>query len=64
MLSWTEHEILTAHKTKNVAKIKNFRAFNLSDVVFAMLINVKMPTIFVHFNIYEPDKSHAQLSWA
>ena len=36
----TEHEILTSHKLKH-------RQMNLSllDVVFIMLINVKMPTI-------------------
>ena len=32
-------------KTK-IPKNKEFLAFNLSDVVFIMLINVKMPTIF------------------
>ena len=41
----TEHEISTAHKTKMLKNIKIFLAFNLSDVVFIMLINVKMPTI-------------------
>ena len=29
-----------------------------------MLINVKMPTSFWHFYIYEQDKFHARLSWA
>ena len=38
-----EHEISTAHYNK--MKIKNVFAFKLSDVVFIMLINVKMPTI-------------------
>ena len=40
MLSSTEHEISTAHK-----QLKKFLAISLSDVVFIMLINVKMPTI-------------------
>ena len=48
-------------------KTKAFLAFKLSDVVVIMLPNVKMPTnvgilICWHFNIYEHDKSHAQLS--
>ena len=36
-------------------------AFSLSDVVFIMLINVKMPTIV---DIYEQDKFFVWLSWA
>ena len=45
--------------------MKKFLALSLSYVVFLMLINVKMPTINCwHFNIYEQDKFHAQLSWA
>ena len=47
-------------------QIKQFLALNLSDVLFIMLINVKMPTIVDyncwHFNIYEQDKFCAQLS--
>ena len=49
MLNSTEPEISTAHR-----QIKKFLALSLSDVVFIMLINVKMPTIV---NIYEQDKS-------
>ena len=44
--------------------MKKFLALSLSDVVFIMLINVKMPTIVGIFYIYEQDKFHAQLSWA
>ena len=44
-LNSTEHEISTAHKTKKSSNNKTFLAFKLSDVVFIMLINVKMPTI-------------------
>ena len=39
-----KHEISTARKAK-MLKTKTFLAFKLSDVVFIMLINVKMPTI-------------------
>ena len=45
MLNLAEHEISTAHKNLNVEKIKIVLAFKLSDRVFIMLINVKMPTI-------------------
>ena len=40
----------------------NFPAFKFSNAVFIMLINVKLPTIVGHFNIYEHDKFHDQLS--
>ena len=42
MLNSTEHEISNAQKIK-MLKNKCFSSF--SDVVFTMLINVKMPTI-------------------
>ena len=42
MLNLTEHEISTAHKKEKYRQIKMFHAFSLSDVVFIMLINVKM----------------------
>ena len=45
MLNSTEHEILAADKKINYRQIKKFLALSLSDVVFIMLINVKMPTI-------------------
>ena len=45
-------------------QMKKFLALSLSDVVFIMLINVKMPTIVGIFNIYEHDKFYAQMSWA
>ena len=44
----TEHEISTAHKNYKKLKhrqMKKILALSLSDVVFIMLINVKMPTI-------------------
>ena len=43
MLNSTEHEISMLIKTK--IPIKKFLALSLSDVVFILLINVKMPTI-------------------
>ena len=41
--------------------MKKFLALSLSDVVFIMLKNVKMPKIV---DIYEQDKFRAHLSWA
>ena len=46
----------------HMVKIKIFLVLKLSDVVFILLINIKMPKIFGIFNIYEQDKAHAQLS--
>ena len=40
MLNSTEHEISAKYR-----QMKKFLAISLSDVVFIMLINVKMPTI-------------------
>ena len=45
MLNSTEHGISTAHKNLKSRQIKKCIALSLSDVVFIMLINVKMPTI-------------------
>ena len=45
MLNSTEDEISTAHKNYYTNKIKEFFALSLSDAVFRMLVNVKMPTI-------------------
>ena len=44
MLNSAESQISTASKTK-YQQIRKFLALILSDVVFIMLINVKMPTI-------------------
>ena len=44
--------------------MKQFHALCLLNIVFIMLINVKMSTIVGIFNIYEQDKFCAQLSWA
>ena len=45
MLNSTEHEISAAHKKLKYRHMKMFHALSLSDAVFIMLINVKMPTI-------------------
>ena len=45
MLNSTENKISTAHKKLKYQQIKKFLALSLSDVVFIMLINVKMPAI-------------------
>ena len=42
MLNSTEHEISTAYKNENTDK---YLALSLSDVVFILPINVKMPTV-------------------
>ena len=63
---------LAEHKIEMLISIKMWRntAFLGSDkskMLLFLLINVKMPTTFnncSHFNIYEQEKFHAQLSWA
>ena len=45
MLNSAEHEVSTAQKKLKYRQIKKFLALSLSDVVFIMLLNVKMPTI-------------------
>ena len=49
---------------KNIKKFGFFLGSDKPKMLFLSLINVKMPTIFWHFNIYEQEKFHAQLSWA
>ena len=51
VLNSTEHEISTAHKLK-YRQITKFLALNISDVVFIMLINVKMSTFFGILTIF------------
>ena len=41
---------------------KKFLTLSLSDVVFIMLINIKMPTTVGILTFYEQDKFRAQLS--
>ena len=45
MLNLTEHEILNAHKYKNIKKFGFFLGSNKHRMLFFLLINVKMPTI-------------------
>ena len=53
MLNSTEYEISTAQNNKM------FHVLKLSDVVFILLTNVRMPTI-----VYEQNKFDTQSSWA
>ena len=43
-------------------KNEDHLAFKVSDVVFIMLINVKIPTIIGILTFNQHDKIHAQLS--
>ena len=45
MLNSAEHEILNAHKFKNIKKFSCFSGSNKPRMLFFLLINVKMPTI-------------------
>ena len=45
MLDSAEHEILNAHKYKNIKKCSFFSGLDKPRMVFFSLINVKMPTI-------------------
>ena len=45
MLNSTEHESSAVQKELKYQQMKKFLALSLSDVVFIMLITVKMPTI-------------------
>ena len=45
MLNSVEHEILNAHKYKNIKKFSFFLGSDKPRMLFFLLINVKMPTI-------------------
>ena len=45
MLNSVEHEILNAHKFKNIEKFIFFLDSDKPRMLFFLLINVKMPTI-------------------
>ena len=45
MLNSVEHEILNAHKYKNIKKFGFFLGSDKPIMLFFLLINVKMPTI-------------------
>ena len=61
VLNSIEHEILNAHKYKNIKKFGLFR-FSKHRMLFFPLINVKMPTIVGILTFYEHENFHAQLS--
>ena len=44
MLNSAEHEISTAHKAK-IPTNKEASSLSLSDAIFIMLVNIKMPKI-------------------
>ena len=44
LLNLTEHEFSTAHKNKNAVKFY-VSALKFSDIIFILLMNVKVPTI-------------------
>ena len=56
-----EHEILNAHRYNN-KKIGLFSDQINLDCYFLPLLNVKKANNCWHFNIYEQEKFHAQLS--
>ena len=45
MVNSIEHEILNAHKYKNIKKFRFFLGSDKPRMLFFPLINVKMPTI-------------------
>ena len=45
MLDSIEHEILNAHRYKNIKKFRIFSGSDTPGVLFFPLINVKMPTV-------------------
>ena len=45
MLNSVEHEILNAHRYKNIKKFRFFLGSDKPRMLFFPLINVKMPTI-------------------
>ena len=63
MLNSVEHEILNAHKYKNVKKF-GFLGLDKPRMLFYSLISVKMPTIVGIFTLMSRKnlKFHAQLS--
>ena len=59
MLISAEHEISNAYKYK-ISMNSAFSGSVKPIMLFFLFINVKMPTIFRHFNIYEPENFHTQ----
>ena len=62
MLNSAEHEILNAHKYKNIKKFGFFLGSDKSKMLLFPLINVKMPTIVGILTFMSGKKFHAQLS--
>ena len=58
MLNSAEHENLNAHKYKVNKEISFFSGSDKPIMLFFLLLNVNC----WHFNIYEQEKFHAQLS--
>ena len=56
MLKRVEHEILNAHKYKNIKKSNIFLGSGKPRMLFFPLINVKNANNCWHFNIYEQEK--------
>ena len=61
MLNSIEHEILNAHKYKDINK-NGFLGSDKPRMLFFPLINVKMPTIVGILMFMSRKKMHAQLS--
>ena len=61
MLNSIEHEILNAHKYKNINKIRLFLGSDKPRMLFFPLINVKMPTIVGILTLMS--KKNFMLSW-
>ena len=59
VLNSVEHEILNAHKYKNIKKFGLFKAQLILECYFSRSY---MLEYCWHFNIYEREKFHAQLS--
>ena len=63
MLNSTEHEILNAHHYKNIKKFGFFKAQISPNAIFPAHVCYNANNCW-HFNIYEQEKFHAQLSGA
>ena len=62
MLNSVEHEILNAHKYKNIKKFGLFKGQLSLECYFSPLIHVKMPTIVGILTYIRGEKFHSQLS--
>ena len=52
VLNSAEHEILNAHKYKNIKKFSFFSGSDKPRMLFFLLINVIMPTVFPAHKCY------------